>query len=151
MKELLITILLSLAPFTELRGGIPFGLAAGLDFTLVFIVAVLANILIIFPIFFFLDNIHEHLTKWSFYNKLFNRFLVRARRKVEKKIGTNWEFIALLLVVAIPFPGTGAYTGCLASWAFQLKRKKSLIAISLGVVIAGIITSLVSLGLISLI
>ncbi|MBT3324597.1 small multi-drug export protein [archaeon] len=151
MRDLLITIFLSLAPFTELRGGIPYGLAAGLDFSLVFIVAVLANILIIFPIFFFLDNIHKYLTNWSFYNKVFNKFLVRAKKKVEKKIGTNWEFIALLLVVAIPFPGTGAYTGCLASWAFKLKRKKSLLAISLGVIVAGIITSLVSLGLISLI
>ena len=149
MKDILITIFLSLAPFFELRGGIPYGLAAGLDFSLVFIVSVLANILIVFPIFFFLDHIHKYLINWSFYNKIFNKFLVRARRKVEKKIGTSWEFVALMLVVAIPFPGTGAYTGCLASWAFQLDRRKSVKAITLGVISAGVITTLLTLGVLN--
>jgi uncharacterized membrane protein len=148
--RLLLAILLSIAPFSELRGGIPYGLANGYDPILVIVICILANILIVFPLFFFLDYVHKYLNRIKIYNKIFNKVLVRARRKIEGKVGSSWEFVALFFVVAIPFPGTGAYTGTLASWAFKLDRKKSLLAISLGVVAAGIITSLVSLGILSL-
>jgi len=150
MRDFLIAILLSMAPFSELRGGIPYGLATGVDPFIVVFFCVMANILIVFPIFFFLDHIHDYFTRFSLYRKVFDKFLVRARKKIEKKIGSDWEFVALFLLVAIPFPGTGAYTGSLASWAFKMDRRKSLIAIALGVVAAGVVISLVSLGILSL-
>ena len=150
MRDFLIAILLSMAPLSELRGGIPYGLATGVDPFVVVFFCVLANILIVFPIFYFLDNIHEYFTRFSLYRKVFDKFLVKARKKIEKKIGSDWEFVALFFIVAVPFPGTGAYTGSLASWAFKMDRRNSLIAIALGVVAAGVVTSLVSLGILSL-
>ena len=69
--------------------------------------------------------------------------------KFEKKYNTT-GFLALMIFVAIPLPGTGAWTGCLISWFLDLDRKKSLLYISLGVLIAGIITTLASLGIINI-
>jgi len=86
-----------------------------------------------------------------FYRVLFSKIVNRTRKKIEHRIGTKWEYPALLLLVAIPFPGTGAYAGSLAAWLFKLNRKKSLITIALGVLIAGVLVTFASLGIYSLI
>ncbi len=143
-------IVLSGLPVSELRGGIPLAVSSGMNPFLAFLICVLVNILIIFPIFLFLDCFHKSFLKFKFYRKSFNKVIDRSRKKLEKYVGSKWEFLALLLVVAIPFPGTGAYTGSLLAWFFGLNRKKSYLAIGLGVVIAGIIVSLVSVGMFSL-
>jgi uncharacterized membrane protein len=82
------------------------------------------------------------------YQDFFNRILSKTRKKakeVEKKID-KFGYLALVLFVAIPLPGTGAWTGAFISWLLGLDRKKSLIAISTGVLIAGLIVLLISLG-----
>jgi len=150
MNNLLIAILLSIAPISELRGGIPYGIGFGFDPLLVFALCTLANILIIFVIFFFLGTLHDHFMKIKIYRRIFNKVVDRGRKKIEKKIGTSWEFIALYLLVAIPLPGTGAYTGTIVSFFFNLNRKKSIIAIILGVITAGILVTLIATGLVSI-
>ena len=88
----------------------------------------------------------------NFYKKIFNKFLKRFRKKVDKfeeKNGKTW-FWALVFFVAVPLPGTGAWSGCLLAWILDLDRKKSIVAISLGVIIAGIIVLFGSLGFIKL-
>tara|TARA_Y100000310_G_scaffold323204_1_gene383254 strand:- start:205 stop:660 length:456 start_codon:yes stop_codon:yes gene_type:complete len=149
MIEYLIAVLLSMAPFSELRGGIAYGLAAGGDIFWIVILCIFFNILAIFIVFFFLDYVNEYFVRFGWYKRLFDKFLLRARRKVEDKIGSKWEYWALFFLVAIPLPTTGAYTGCLASWAFKLDRQKSIKAITLGVICAGIITTLVTLGVLN--
>ena len=67
--------------------------------------------------------------------------------KFEKHIGSRFEFIALCLFVAVPLPMTGAYTGTVIAWLFNLERKKSYISLALGVLIAGIIVTAVTLGI----
>ncbi len=144
MDGLIKGIVLSLLPISELRGGIPVAMASGVGWVTAFITCVIANILVIIPVFFFLDNIHKYLMKIKIYEKIFNTYLESVRKRVEAKMEKHtWEYWVLFLFVAIPFPSTGAYTGCLVAWFFEMERKKSFITIALGVLAAGIIVTLV--------
>jgi len=139
-------IILSLLPVSEVRGGIPVALQSGLNPFILFLVLTFFNILIVPLVFLFLDYFHEHFMKIKPYEKLFNIYLNRVRKKSEHKIGYLGYF-ALYLFVAVPFPTTGAYTGTLIAWFFKLNRKISFIVISLGVLTSGLIVTLISLGL----
>jgi len=144
--ELITVILLSILPISELRGAIPFGIISGLNPALVFVVAVVSNILIVPIIFFFLDYIHKHLLYFKIYNHLFGKFVERTQHRVHGHI-SKYGYLGLTLFVATPLPVTGAYTGTLAAWLFDFERKKALLAIALGVIIAGIVvTALVIAG-----
>lgn len=151
MDNLIYGIILSALPIAELRGGIPLAMSSDAPIGLIFSLCVLANILIIPLIFLFLDLLHERFMEKRFYRVLFSKIVNRTRKKIEHRIGTKWEYIALLLLVAIPLPGTGAYTGSLAAWLFKLNRKKSILIIALGVLMAGILVTLASLGIYSFI
>lgn len=142
--------IVSALPVAELRGGIPLALASGTRPLTAFLICVIVNILIIFPVFFFLDHLHFRFMKLKFYRKWFVKYVHKSRGKISKYVGTKWEFLALLFVVAIPLPGTGAYTGSLLAWLFDINRKKAYLAIACGVVLAGVVVSLASLGIFSL-
>jgi len=150
MLDIIKVALLSILPISELRGGIPVGLALGLNPVLVYIVAVFFNFLAIFIVFFFLDNLHNSFIKNKYYKSFFTKYIHRNRKKIEKVVGTKTEFWALMLIVLIPLPFTGAYTGSILAWFFGLKRRKSYLAILLGILIAGIIVTLASFGVIAL-
>ncbi|MBT3262188.1 small multi-drug export protein [Candidatus Woesearchaeota archaeon] len=149
MSILLKTIFLSLLPISELRGGIPFAVFNGMSPLFAYLICVLANICVIPIVYLFLTYLHNWFLNIKLYNKLFLKYVERKRGKVEKYIGTKWEFLILMLFVAIPLPITGAYTGTLLAWLFKVKKKEAFLALALGVVIAGVIVSLVTLGLIS--
>jgi uncharacterized membrane protein len=143
MNPILKIIIFSLLPISELRGSIPIGLSSGSPLSIVFPVAVISNVLV-FPIFYlFLNFIHELLMKLTFYRKTFDFFLERTRKKVGPKV-EKYGYLGLTLFVAIPLPVTGAYTGTLGAWFFKMKKRKSFLAVFLGVIIAGIIVSIVS-------
>jgi uncharacterized membrane protein len=148
MDGLLKGVILSILPISELRGGIPVAVASGIGLLPAFLSCVLANILVILPIFFFLDYIHAYLMKISLYQKMFTLYLERVRKRVEAKFAQQrWEYFVLFLFVAIPFPSTGAYTGCLIAWFFKMERKRSFMTIASGVVVAGIlVTAVVSIA-----
>lgn len=144
MNPVLKVIIFSLLPVSELRGGIPLGLSAGLPLSIVFPVAVLSNALV-FPVFYlFLTFIHELLMKLTLYRRYFDFFLERTRKKVGPKV-EKYGYLGLTLFVAIPLPITGAYTGTLGAWFFKMKKRKSFLAVILGVFIAGIIVSFVTI------
>jgi uncharacterized membrane protein len=143
MNGILQTIIWSIIPISELRGGIPVGVANGLTIFSAFLIAIIANFFVIPIVFFFLDHLHELFLKVKIYDKLFNHYIERKRSKLEKHIGTKWEFMMLMLFVGIPLPITGAYTGTLLAWFFKVPRKKAYFALSLGILIAGMIVSLV--------
>jgi len=143
MNPILKVVVFSLLPISELRGGIPVGLSSGLPLSVVFPIAVLSNILV-FPVFYlFLTFIHELLMKLNLYRRYFDFFLERTRRKIGPKV-EKYGYLGLALFVAIPLPVTGAYTGTLGAWFFKMKKRKSFSAVILGVMIAGIIVSIVS-------
>jgi uncharacterized membrane protein len=145
MNPILKIVIFSLLPVSELRGSIPLGLACGLPLSVVFPIAVVSNACV-FPIFyFFLATIHELLMKFNLYRRTFGFFVERTRIKIGPQL-EKYGYLGLTLFVAIPFPATGAYTGTLGAWLFQLKKRKSFLAVFLGVVIAGIIVSIVSVS-----
>lgn len=150
MNSLIVGMLLSLAPVSELRGGIPFAIAKGINPLTALIFCVLANIVIIPLLFLFLDFLHGKLLKFYSYQKTFNVFLRRLRKSTEK-VKKNYElygFLALTIFVAIPFPVTGVWSGTLIAWLLGLNKPKSFLAMALGVITAGIIITLATLGII---
>jgi uncharacterized membrane protein len=155
-QKLIYAILLTLMPITELRVGLPLAISYALEenipIFLIFILILFVNILLIFFIFYFLDKIHSLLMKTRFYKKMFNKFLKRFQKRVDKFEEKHQKkgFWGLVLFVAVPLPGTGAWSGCLLSWILDLNRKKSILAISIGITIAGIIILLGSLGFVKL-
>ncbi|MDP2628502.1 MAG: small multi-drug export protein [Nanoarchaeota archaeon] len=154
--KLFYALLLTIMPVTELRVGLPLAILYarenGIPIYLIFFLVVLLNVLVIFFIFYFLDNIHHVFMKRGFYRKSFGNYLKRKREKIDKfeRRYSEFGFIALVLFVAIPLPGTGAWTGTFVSWILGLDRKKSVLAIALGVLIAGILVMLGTLGVIGL-
>lgn len=152
--KLFYAFLLTVLPVSELRGGLPVGifyaLNNGIPVWLIFLNIVFLNILLVFLIFLFLDRVHKVFMNLSIYNKLFSAYVARLQKRINRiKESKRGIFFALLLFVALPFPGTGAYTGCLVSWILGLERKKSVLAISVGILIAGILVLLASLEVIS--
>ncbi len=135
-------IVLSLLPLSELRGGIPVAMASGVEWKTAFLTCVVANSAVIIPTFIFFDHIHRYLMKVTIYEKIFSLYLERVRKKGEAHFAKHtWEYWALFLFVAIPLPTTGAYTGCVLAWFFEMDRVKSFITITLGVVVAGVIVT----------
>jgi uncharacterized membrane protein len=142
-------VILSMFPVFEVRGGIPFAMGLGYNVLDAFVWCTLANVLIIPLAFLFLDYLHKYFMKIKIYAKLFNKHVERVRAKAKADI-RKWSYMGLLLFVAIPFPGTGAYTGVLISWLFKMKRLESMLVIGAGVVLAGVVVALASFGIFSL-
>lgn len=143
MNIILQIILLSMAPIVELRGGIPLAIASGVSPLSAFLICVLANIVIIPIAFLFLNTINLLLLKIPSYNSFFHRTLERSRNKIHKSI-EKYGYFGLAIFVAIPLPLTGAYTGVLGAWALGMNKIKAFVSIAIGVIISGIIVTLVS-------
>jgi uncharacterized membrane protein len=134
-------LLATISPISELRGGIPLGIHAGLPPWSVFLIAVIANSLIFFPVFFALRLFYD---KFLFRIPLFNKYLYSLRKR-GKPIVDKYGFWGLTLFVAIPLPFTGAYTGTILAWLLGIDWKKAFPAVGLGVVIAGVVVLLITL------
>ena len=145
----LIVFLISMVPLIELRGAIPYAVGFQLPLLPSYIVAILGNMLPVPFIFLFARKVLE----WGKDKKLTKKFFTfclekgnKGGKKLQEKAGRNVYF-ALFLFVGIPLPGTGAWTGTLAASLLNLDFKKSVIAIMGGVVLAGIIMGVISLGI----
>jgi len=149
-------IILSILPVSELRIGLPLAILFANDnnvpLILIFPLIVMVNILAVFIAFFFFDNIHKFFLKNKFYRKIFEKYKDRIQKKVDKfeKQYSTTGFLALAIFVAVPLPGTGAWTGAIISWMLGLDRKKSILAISAGVICAGLLVLLGTLGFLSI-
>lgn len=144
----LVVFLISMVPLIELRGAIPYAVGFKLPLLPSYIIAILGNMLPVPFIFFFARKILEWGKDKKFTKKFFTFCLEKGNKggkKLQEKAGRN-VYLALFLFVGIPLPGTGAWTGTLAASLLNLDFKKSVLAIMGGVVLAGIIMGLVSLG-----
>ncbi len=137
----LITFLISMVPVIELRGAIPYGIGFGLEPWVVYVLATVGNFL---PIPFILLFIRKILQWMKRYEKL-GKIAIKLEERAAGKSGTvrKSEFIGLLLFVAIPLPGTGAWTGALIAALMDMRLKRALSAIAVGVLTAGLIVTLV--------
>jgi uncharacterized membrane protein len=134
MIEWLTVILLAMTPIGELRAAIPAGIVMGLNPVAVFYISVLFNILVFFPIYFGLKWFYEHIKGFKLV-----RHVIESVRKRESGILKKYGYFGLVIFVGIPFPLTGAWSGTIIAWLFNLDWRKSCTAISIGVLIAGII------------
>ena len=135
----LYVLLITMIPWIELRGSIPAGILLGLNPVTVLIVALAANILVIYPAFIFLDFFFKLMEKIPFMNCIINKTQRKVRPYVDK-----YGFIGLMLFVGVPLPGTGAYSGALAAHILGVKNKKAFLAIAAGVAIAGVLVTLMA-------
>ena len=144
----LITLLIGALPVSELRGAIPYALfTGGLGWQEAYLYAVLGNFLPVIPLLLFLERISNWLRKYPFWDRFFEWFFARTRRK--GKMIERFETLGLILFVAIPLPVTGAWTGCAAAFLFKVPRRLAIPAVAAGILIAGVVVTLASLGLIS--
>ena len=139
-SELLYLVFITLLPWIELRGSIPYGIfIAGLDPFLVLAIAVIVNILLGISTFWVLDFVFPFFESKAFVKKRLEKLRSKAKPLVDK-----YGFFGLMFFVAIPFPGTGAYSGVLVAKILAMNRSKAFLSIALGVLIAGIIVFLLS-------
>ena len=141
----------SMIPIIELRGSIPLGAGLGLPFWQNFIISVIGNMIPVSFILLFIRSILSWMAKSrvKWISKTANWVYGKADKKKAKI--EKYSFWGLFLFVAIPIPGTGAWTGSLIAALLNLKFHKSVLAVFLGVLTAGVIMSLISYGIFSLI
>ena len=143
-----------MVPLIELRGGVPIALGMGLDYLPAVIVCVVGNMLPVPFIYFFARKVLLWGADKKYIGKFFRFCLEKGERGGQKLVATAGRgglFVALMLFVGIPLPGTGAWTGTLAASFLNMGIKSTAISVSLGVIIAAIIMSLASTGVFSII
>lgn len=139
-----------MVPVIELRGAIPYGVAAGLPVVTAFIVSIIGNILPVPFVIIFIRKIIEIMKKMSKNIRKFAEWLERKAEKNKEKV-LRYEFWGLMLLVAIPLPGTGAWTGALVAAMLDMQLKRAFPSIAVGVVVAGIVVSLATMGVIAIV
>lgn len=144
----IITFLISMIPLVELRGAVPYAISTGIPLWQALLIGVIGNMLPVPIIFFFA----RHILDWGKEKPLIGNFFTwclnkghRGGQKLEEAAGDKGIFWALLLFVGIPLPGTGAWTGTLAASILDWDFKRSVLAVMLGVILAGLIMGTLSL------
>lgn len=149
----MISFFISMVPLIEIRGSVPYGLARGLDPKILYPICILGNMLPVPVIFFFARRVLEWGKDKKVIGKFFTFCLEKGHKggtKLQEKAGRGLYW-ALFLFVGIPLPGTGAWTGTLASSILDMDFKKSVLAVIAGVLLAGIIMGLGTAGILTLI
>ena len=147
-KKYLIAFLVSMVPLIELRGGVPYAVVHGLDYWTALVICAIGNMLPVPIIYLFARKV----LLWGCDKKYIGRFFTyciekgeKGGRKLKERGGRGGLFIGLLLFVGIPLPGTGAWTGTLAASFLNMGIKSTTLAVSLGVVLAGLIMGFVAM------
>ena len=145
LKAELITFLMAMVPVVELRGAIPYGVLAGLSVHTAFILAVIGNLLPIPFLVVFTRKVFEWLrTKSAGLDRMVRKLEAKADKN--KELVERSEFFGLMILVAIPLPGTGAWTGALVAAMLDMRLKRAMPAIIVGVLVAGIIVTTLTYG-----
>ena len=147
--KMLVTFILSMMPIGELRVGLPYGIALGLEYPLALVAALLGNMI---PVPFIIVYIKRIFVWMRRHMPVFDAFITKLESKANLKGETVEKYgpAGLLLFVAIPLPGTGAWTGALIAALLDMKTEKAVPYIMLGVCIAASIMTLVTYGVIRL-
>ena len=146
--KILLTMALSAAPVVELRGGIPYGVLLGLPVWGAFLAAVAGNLLPIPVILLFLDKVFAWMRGYNKLGALVRRLEAKAHLHGRKVV--KYRSLGLFLLVAIPLPGTGAWTGALVASVLGMPPREAILPIALGVLGAGVLVSLATMGVIHL-
>ncbi|MFQ9873059.1 MAG: COG2426 family protein [Oscillospiraceae bacterium] len=147
LKKYATVFFISMLPIVELRGAIPVGATLGLDFWENYLLCVLGNVLPVPFLILFAKGILEWLSRFEKIGPFFQKIIRKADEKA-KNLG-KFELLGLFLFVAVPAPGTSAWTGSLIAAILRLRLRSALLAIVLGVMASGIIMGILSFGLLS--
>ena len=147
--EFIWTLLVSMVPVVELRGGIPFGVAAGLPVWLAYLAAVIGNVIPVPFIIVYIRRIFQWMRRKM---PRFNGVVDKLEQKAHLKGATvtKYKYLGLAIFVAIPLPGTGAWTGALVAAFLDMPLRKAIPSIVIGVLVAGIAISILTFGVASL-
>ena len=139
------TIFISMVPIIELRGAIPIGVANGLSVRTALFAAIIGNLIPVPIIILFVRKVFAFIRTKS--EKL-DHLVCRFEEKAKKQSGMveKYEWFGLALLLAIPLPGTGAWTGALVAAMLDMRMKRAFPAIMIGVIIAGIVVSYITYG-----
>lgn len=154
LKKYLICFLVSMVPLVELRGSMIMAVGMDLNYLTALAVCVLGNMLPVPLIYFFAREVLHWGRDKKYIGSFFSFCIEKGEKggqKLVKKAGRGGLFVALMLFVGIPVPGTGAWTGALAASFLNMGFKTTVTSVSLGVVIAGIIMAVASTGVLSVI
>ena len=149
------TIIIGMLPVSELRGAIPFAMAPvevggyGMSAPEAYILAVFGNMIPVIPLLLFLEPVSDFLRRWRIFDTFFTWLFTRTHRNHSERF-EKYGTLALTIFVAIPLPVTGAWTGCAAAFVFGVKFRHALLAIFAGVLIAGVIVTVLTLTGISI-
>ncbi len=149
LKKYLIVFFVSMVPLIELRLAVPMALGMGIDHIPALIVCAIGNMVPVPFIYLFARKLLSWGAKQRYLGKICTFFLQkgeRAGQKLVKKTGRGGLFIALMLFVGIPLPGTGAWTGALGASFLNMGIKSTVLSVCLGVIMAGVIMALASSG-----
>lgn len=147
MNPVLWAILLSMTPVIEMQGGIPVMIAGGYPIWVALAVCLAANIAVVPILYFFLEVIHKRFMHINHtYQSFFDKIMERTRKQTHKLV-EKYGVYGVIILVALPGPGTGAYTATLASWFFGMNKWKAFFAISIGMFIASLIILAATLGI----
>ncbi|MBC7319384.1 small multi-drug export protein [bacterium] len=150
MNPYLATFLLAMTPVGELRASLPLAiLGYKIPVEIAFLISYLGNIIPPILIILFLDPISQFLSKKSIFFKNFFDWIFR-RTRTKSKIIERYEMLGLVIFIAIPLPLTGAWTGSIASFLLGMKPVRAILSVLIGVLIAGVIVTLSTLGIVSL-
>jgi len=148
LVEEIVVFLMAMAPVIEVRGSVPFGiLGLGLPASKVIIISILGSILPILPLLWFLNTLTEKLRKIKTCDKFFKWLFARTRSK--SKIIEDFELAGLTLFIAIPFPGTGVWTGTIAAYLLGLPWIPTFICGTIGTTIAAGLMWAASMGILA--
>ena len=142
LRKYLLVFLVSMVPLVELRGAVPMAVAMDLDYWTALLVCVVGNMLPVPIIYFFARKVLLWGADKKYIGKFFRYCLEKGEhggRRLVAKTGRGGLFVALMLFVGIPIPGTGAWTGTLAASFLNMGIRATAGAVSLGVIMAGII------------
>lgn len=145
--RVLLTFLVSMVPVVELRGGIPFGTALGLDPVSAAVAAILGNLVPVPFIILFIRHIFDWMRRYEKPRALVEKFEKKAHLKSKNVI--KYQTFGLCLFVALPLPGTGAWTGALIAAILDMRLKRAMPSIILGVIIAATIVTCVTRGVVA--
>ena len=149
LKKYLICFFVSMVPLIELRVGVPFAVGMGLDYPSALIICVIGNMLPVPIIYFFARKVLEWGRDKKYIGKFFTFCIEKGEKggqKLARTAGRSGLFLALMLFVGIPLPGTGAWTGTLAASFLNMGIKSTTVAVCLGVIMAGFIMGAVSMA-----
>ncbi len=143
--NLFMTMVLAMVPVMELRGAIPIGVAAGLDVWEAMLASIVGNMIPVPFIILFVRKIFAWMrVKSPRLDHLVERFERKAAK--QSQVVRKYEWFGLVILVAIPLPGTGAWTGALVAAMLDMRLKRAFPAVLIGVIIAGFIVSYITYG-----